>query len=232
MRLNKWIASRGIASRRAADRLITEGRVRVNGKTATELGTRIDPDRDRVEVDTEGLTAPLYVVLNKPRGYVSVTRPTPEEPRVVTQLVDLPGLFPVGRLDKDSAGLILLTNDGTLTTAVNHPRARKEKEYEVVVDRPIPDGALRTLARGVPLFGSRTLPARVERLAPDRFRIVLTEGRNRQVRRMCRKVGYAVSSLTRVRIDTIRMDGLAPGRWRHLTPDEVARLKRPSATAS
>jgi 23S rRNA pseudouridine2605 synthase/23S rRNA pseudouridine2604 synthase len=150
---------------------------------------------------------------------------------VVTQLVDIPGLFPVGRLDKDSSGLLLLTNDGTLTTALNHPERHKEKEYDVTVDRPIPDGGLQRLADGMPLMGERTRPATVIRLAPDRFRIVLTEGKNRQVRRMCRKVGHEVVTLVRVRIDVVKLENLPEGAWRHLTPKEVVALKAGSAAA-
>ncbi|MDH5527764.1 MAG: rRNA pseudouridine synthase [Nitrospirota bacterium] len=224
MRLNKWIASQGIASRREADRLIADGRVRVNGVPVTELGVKVDPATDTVEVDTGGRSH-VYVALHKPRGYVTAVNPAPGEPKVVTQLVDIPGLFPVGRLDKDSSGLLLLTNDGTLTTALNHPERHKEKEYDVTVDRPIPDGALQRLADGMPLMGERTRPATVTRLAPDRFTIVLTEGKNRQVRRMCRKVGHEVKTLVRVRIDGVKLDTLPVGEWRNLTAEEVAALK-------
>ena len=228
VRLNKWIAAQGIASRRGADALIEAGRVRVNGETVTEMGRKVDPDRDTVEVDRDDLPPPVYVAVNKPVGYVSQVNPSPGEPKVVTQLVDLPGLFPVGRLDKDTSGLLLLTDDGTLTTALNHPQARKEKEYEVELAREIPDGALRHLEEGLPLFGTRTRPARVTRLAPNRFRIVLTEGRNRQVRRMCRKVGAHVTTLKRIRIDGLKLGTLEVGGWRHLTAEEVSALKSPT----
>ncbi|MDH4229557.1 MAG: rRNA pseudouridine synthase [Nitrospirota bacterium] len=229
VRLNKWIASRGIASRREADRLIADGRVRVNGSVVTELGVKIVSGVDRVEVTTQGLPEHLYVALHKPAGYLTAPFPVPGEPRVVTQLVNLSGLFPVGRLDKDSTGLLLLTNDGTLTTALNHPERQKEKEYEVTVDRPIPEGALRRLSDGVPLFdGEKTLPAQVVRTGPDSFRITITEGKNRQIRRMCRKVGHEVVALKRVRIDAVRLGNLSPGQWRHLTADEVAALKSPA----
>jgi len=227
VRLNKWIAQKGIASRREADRLIDQGRVKVNGEVVTEMGVKVDPDADTVEVDTAGLAARTYVALHKPAGYVSLAKPLPDEPKVVTNLVDIPGLFPVGRLDRDTTGLILLTDDGTLVTALNHPGAAKEKEYEVSVDRPIPDGVLAHLAAGVPMMGTRTRPARVRRIGPKSFRLVLTEGRNRQVRRMCRKVGFSVTVLRRVRIDCVALGGLPEGRWRHLTPEEVRGLKAP-----
>lgn len=228
VRLNKFIAQQGLASRREADRLIADGRVRVNGTVVTEMGRKVDPDQDRVTVDREGLSEHVYVALHKPAGYTSDARANAQEPKVVTQLVDVPGLFPIGRLDKDSTGLILLTTDGTLVTALNHPDAHKEKEYEVVTDQPIADGCLAAMARGVPLMGSRTRPARVRRLAPDRFRIVLTEGRNRQVRRMCRKVGAHVRLLKRLRVDCVTLGNLPVGGWRHLTAGEVAGLKAPA----
>jgi 23S rRNA pseudouridine2605 synthase len=227
VRLNKWIAQMGIASRREADRLIDQGRVTVNGTVVAEKGLKVDPDADTVEVDTAGLAARTYVALHKPAGYVSLAKPLPDEPNVVTALVDVPGLFPVGRLDRDTTGLILLTDDGTLVTALNHPGRAKEKEYEVRVDRPVPDGALARLAAGVPLMGTRTRPAKIRRTAPDAFRIVLTEGRNRQVRRMCRKVACNVVALQRVRIDCVALGDLPVGRWRHLTPEEVRGLKAP-----
>jgi pseudouridine synthase len=227
VRLNKRIAQMGLASRREADRLIAEGRVRVNGEVVTEMGRKVDPERDAVEVDTGGLKARTYVALHKPAGYVSLAKPLPDEPNVVTALVDIPGLFPVGRLDRDTTGLILLTDDGTLVTALNHPGAAKEKEYDVTLDRPVPDGVLGHLAAGVPMMGTRTRPAKVRRTGPNRFRLVLTEGRNRQVRRMCRKVGFAVTALKRVRIDCVALQDLPEGRWRHLTSEEVRGLKAP-----
>lgn len=225
MRLNKWIAARGIASRREADRLIAAGRVRVNGKVVTEMGVQVDPDRDQLEVDTEGLSEKRYVALHKPAGYVTSNTPTPAEPKVVTDLVPLAGLYPIGRLDKETTGLILLTDDGTLVTALNHPEAQKEKEYEVTVDKAVPDGALKRMAEGMPMMGTRTRPARVKRLGENKFSLTLTEGKNRQVRRMCRKVGLNVISLIRVRIANLTLKGLKPGKWRHLTPEEVAQLR-------
>jgi len=227
VRLNKWIAQMGLASRREADRLINQGRVKVNGKVVGEMGLKVDPEADTVEVDLGGLAPRTYVALHKPAGYLSLAKPLPDEPKVVTALVAIPGLFPVGRLDRDTTGLILLTDDGTLVTALNHPGAAKEKEYEVTLDRTVPDGVLAHLAAGVPMMGTRTRPARVRRLGPNTFRLVLTEGRNRQVRRMCRKVGFAVVALRRVRIDCVALGDLPEGRWRHLTEAEVRGLKAP-----
>ncbi len=222
MRLNKWIAHQGIASRRAADRLIAEGRVRVNGGVIDQMGYQVDPERDTVEVDTDGMATRVYVVLNKPEGVTTQPVPTADDPRIVIDMVPIDGLFPIGRLDKATTGLILLTNDGTLATALNHPEAQVDKEYDVTLHHPIEDGALRHLERGVPLFGSKTRPARTRRLADNRFLLTLTEGRNRQVRRMCRKVGSHVAALSRVRIGHIHLQDLPQGEWRHLTPEEVA----------
>ncbi len=227
IRLNKWIASRGIASRREADRLIEAGCVTLNGQTVREMGIRIDPDTDDVRVDTSQRAKRRYLAVNKPVGYTSDARPNKQETKVVTMLVDEPDVFPIGRLDKDSSGLILLTNDGTLATALAHPEAHKEKEYQVTVDQPIADGALEAMRRGIPLMGQKTRPARIKRLAENRFLITLTEGKNRQVRRMCRKMGVNVIALRRIRIDHIYLDDLSTGQWRHLTDDEVAALKAP-----
>jgi len=228
MRLNKRIAALGLASRREADRLIADGRVRVNGETVIQMGLKIDPSVDLVTVDKEGLDAPIYLAVNKPSGYTCDAKVSAQEPKVVTQLVDFEGVYPIGRLDKTSTGLILLTTDGTLATALNHPQAHKEKEYEVVVDHPIPDGALDAMRDGMPLMGERTRPAQIRRLEPNRFRITLTEGKNRQVRRMCRKVGANVRHLKRVRIDCVVLGDIKIGDWRHLTAQEVSDLKSPA----
>jgi 23S rRNA pseudouridine2605 synthase/23S rRNA pseudouridine2604 synthase len=227
MRLNKRIAHLGLASRREADRLIADGRVRVNGEIVTEMGHKVDPETDQVSVDKAGLEAPLYLAVNKPAGYTCDAKPSAQEPKVVTQLVDFEGVYPIGRLDKDSTGLIFLTNDGTLATALNHPEEFKEKEYEVVVDHPIAEGALVTLQKGMPLMGGHTRPTKTRRLSENRFRITLTEGKNRQIRRMCRKVGANVRHLKRVRIDCVELGDIKIGHWRHLTEDEVAQLKTP-----
>ncbi len=227
VRLNKWIASQGIASRREADRLIAAGCVTVNGQTVQEMGVKVDPDSDRVEVDTGGQAERVYLAVNKPVGYTSDAKPNQQESKVVTMLVDVPEVFPIGRLDKASSGLILLTNDGTLATALTHPEAHKEKEYQVTVDQEIPDGALMALRKGIPMMGRKTLPSHIKRLAENRFLITLTEGRNRQVRRMCRKMGVNVTALRRIRIDRVYLGDLGAGEWRHLNPDEVAALKAP-----
>jgi pseudouridine synthase len=226
IRIQKYLSSAGICSRRKAESYIRAGRVRVNGKTVTELGTKIDPQKDRIEVDGHPVGAPaqkLYLALNKPKGYVTSCDHPGQD--LVVDLVDLPDrLYPVGRLDKDSVGLLLLTNDGRLHHRLSHPSFDHEKEYEVSVKRPIDDGILAHLSRGVVLKGVPTRPARVERLSGRRFRIVLKEGRNRQIRRMVRKMGHEVIRLKRIRVANIRLGRLPTGAWRHLTPAEKKTL--------
>lgn len=228
MRLQKLLAEAGVCSRRHGESLIRAGRVRVNGQVVTTMGVKADPEQDRIEVDgrpVAGSGKLLYIMLHKPPGYVtSCSHPGQ---KIVLDLVDLPGrIFPVGRLDKASSGLLLLTNDGPLHHRLSHPSFDHEKEYEVTVDRSIEEGALRAMARGLPLGGIVTRPARIRRLASDRFRIVMREGRNRQIRRMVRKVGCEVTVLKRVRIAHLQLGNLAPGRWRFLTPDELDTLRR------
>ncbi len=230
MRLQKFLSSAGVCSRRQGEALMAAGRVRVNGQVVTVLGTKIDPDSDRVEVDDRPVVDQarlLYLALNKPEGVV--TSCEQEGTPVVLDLIDLDvRVYPIGRLDKDSTGLVLLTNDGPLHHRLLHPSFDHEKEYDVTVARPIPDGALRRLAQGMPLMGTRTRPARVTRLSASRFRIVLQEGKNRQIRRMVRKVEHKVLRLHRVRVANVRLGDLKPGQWRHLTPEEVEALAAPA----
>ncbi len=235
MRLQKFLSAAGVCSRRKGEVLIAEGRVRVNGQIVTVPGTKVDPDSDRVEVDGNRVVADarrIYLALHKPEGIV--TSCEQKNIPVVTDLIDLEArVYPIGRLDKDSTGLVLLTNDGPLHHRLLHPSYDHEKEYDVTVAQPIPEGALRRLARGMPLMGTRTRPARVRRLSASRFRIVLQEGKNRQIRRMVRKVGHKVLRLHRVRVANIRLGNLKPGTWRHLTPEEIKGLtvrRKPAST--
>jgi pseudouridine synthase len=228
IRLQKWLSDAGVCSRRKGEAYILAGRVRVNGQVVTALGSRIDPQKDRVEVDgrpVDPAQGKIYVALNKPRGFVtSCSHPGQ---KIVLDLIDLPQrVYPVGRLDKDSSGLLLLTNDGRLHHRLSHPSFDHEKEYEVEVQTPITDDALRKLAQGVILMGRKTRPARVQRLTGRRFRIVLQEGRNRQIRRMVSSVGHEVSLLQRIRISQIRLGRLPEGSWRHLTAAEKKGLLR------
>ena len=226
MRLQKFLSRAGICSRRKGEEYIKAGWVKVNGKIVTELGVKVDPERDRVEVDSDAIrsdSVPTYIALNKPRGYVSSC--LQQDEKIVLDLLDISErVYPVGRLDKDSTGLLLLTNDGHLHHRLSHPSFNHEKEYEVTVAKPLPEGALRKLARGLPMMGTRTRPARVKRISARRFWIVLQEGKNRQIRRMVRKVGNQVTHLKRIRIANIKLGNLPSGSWRHLTQKEKENL--------
>ena len=226
MRLQKYLSGAGICSRRKGEEYIKAGWVKVNGKIVTELGVKVDPERDAVEVDRDAIrsdTALIYIALNKPRGYVSSCRQQNEQ--IVLDLLDISDrVYPIGRLDKDSTGLLLLTNDGYLHNRLSHPSFNHEKEYEVTVAKPMPEGALRKLSKGLPMMGTRTRPARVKRISTRRFGIVLREGKNRQIRRMVRKVGNQVTHLKRIRIANIKLGNLPSGRWRHLTKIEKENL--------
>ena len=210
MRLQKFLSRAGICSRRKGEEYIKAGWVKVNGKIVTELGVKVDPERDAVEVDSDAIrsdTAPIYIALNKPKGYVASCRQQNEQ--IVLDLLDISDrVYPIGRLDKDSTGLLLLTNDGHLHHRLSHPSFNHEKEYEVTVARPLPGGVLQKLAKGLPMMGTRTRPARVKRISARRFGIVLQEGKNRQIRRMVRKVGNQVTHLKRIRIANIKLGNL------------------------
>jgi 23S rRNA pseudouridine2604 synthase len=224
LRINKYLSERGLCSRREADAWIAAGRVTVNGAVAT-LGTKVGA-ADEVRLDGEPLGAPthhVYLALHKPAGVECTT-----DQRVPHNIVDLVAhrerVFPIGRLDKDSEGLILLTNDGDIVNLLLRAEHSHEKEYLVTVDRPLTDEFLKAMATGVEILGTTTAPCRTERVSKNVFRIVLTQGLNRQIRRMCDVFGYTVRRLIRVRFVAIRLDGLEPGRWRNLTRAELAAL--------
>ena len=226
MRLNAYLARAGVASRRGADELIKAGRVRVNGEPG-ELNTAVG-GRDRVEVDGNEvkLQRLAYVLLNKPPGVVT-TASDPQGRRTVVDLVDHEArVVPVGRLDVDTTGALLLTNDGPLAHRLAHPRYGVEKVYVAEVEGEPSDAALRRLAACVELEDGVTAPARVRRLGPSRIELVLHEGRNRQVRRMLDAVGHPVRRLHRSAYAGLRLDALPPGGWRELTRAEVERLRR------
>jgi pseudouridine synthase len=226
MRLQKFLSAAGVCSRRQGEAHIRAGRVTVNGQVVSVLGAKVDPDTDRIRLDGVEVrkTGPtIYVMLNKPAGYVTSCRHHGEA--VVTDLVNLSErLFPVGRLDKDSTGLLLLTNDGRIHHRLSHPSFDHEKEYDVTVQRPIDDHALNTMASGMLIAGEMTRPARVQRVSARRFRIVLQEGKNRQIRRMVKKTGNRVVRLNRIRVADLRLGDLRYGQWRHLGRDEVRLL--------
>ncbi len=227
------LAQAGVGSRRACEELIAAGRVEVNGETA-QLGRRIDVDHDRVTVDgvPVGVRPGLvYYLVNKPPGVVS-TSFDPQGRVTLTSLVPPePRVYPVGRLDADSEGVILLTNDGDLTYRLTHPSFGVEKEYVITVDGSPKPGAIRQLRRGVALEDGLTAPARVSTLGPATLRITIHEGRNRQVRRMAEAVGHPVRRLVRTRIGPLRLGSLRPGEWRPLTTEEVRALERATGAA-
>ncbi len=228
LRLQKFLSQAGICSRRQGEAYIAAGRVQVNGIKVTTLGTKIDPSTDQVVVDGRPVAvsgAWTYIALNKPKGYISSCRHAGQS--VVVELIDLPQrLFPIGRLDKDSIGLLLLTDDGRLHHQLSHPGFDHEKEYEVSLERPIDAKDLQRMADGIMLKGRKTRPAKIKRLSGRRFRIVLLEGRNRQIRRMVRHLGHSVKRLKRVRVANVRLGNLPPGGWRHLSPHEKKILLR------
>jgi 23S rRNA pseudouridine2605 synthase len=231
-RLQKALASAGVASRRTCEQLITAGRVTVNGHIVRELGTRVDMARDNIQVDGKPIHRPtrlVYLMLHKPVGVVS-TADDPQGRKTVVDLVDIPErVFPIGRLDADSEGLILLTNDGALTHRLTHPSFQVEKEYHGLIE-PAPDAkALRRWREGVLLEGKRTAPARVDirSYTPKGawVRIVMHEGRKRQIRLVAREVGCQVRRLIRVREGALNLGDLPTGAWRMLTTDEVQSLR-------
>jgi 23S rRNA pseudouridine2605 synthase len=229
VRLNAYLARAGVASRRGADELIKAGRVRVNGEPG-QLNTFVGAD-DVVELDGRPLAPQslAYVLLHKPAGVVTTARDPQGRPTVVG-LVDHPArVVPVGRLDADTTGALLLTNDGPLAHRLAHPRYGVEKVYEVEVEGRPDDAALRRLAEGVELEEGRTAPARVRRLGPSKLELALHEGRKHQVKRMCEAVGHPAVRLHRSRYAGLTVAGLDPGRWRELAPAEVESLR--SATA-
>ena len=224
MRINKFISEAGTASRRGADKLITEGRVTINGKRAT-IGSQVEPGDD-VRVNGNQLFVArnnVYIALNKPVGITCTT-----EKGVKGNIVDLVNhpfrVFHIGRLDKDSEGLILLTNDGDIVNEILRSENQHEKEYVVSVDRPITPEFLKQMSEGVKILDTITLPCKVEQLSKYDFKIILTQGLNRQIRRMCEELGYNVYRLQRIRIMNIQLDNLPVGQWRYLSKKEKAQL--------
>ncbi|GAA5098437.1 23S rRNA pseudouridine(2604) synthase RluF [Wohlfahrtiimonas larvae] len=227
MRLNKFISESGKTSRRGADKLIEEGRVKINGKKA-KIGDQVNPG-DKVLVDgalIEEVASPqsfVYIALNKPVGITSTT-----EKNVKGNIVDFMNyptrIFHIGRLDKDSEGLILMTDDGDIVNEILRSENKHEKEYIVSVDRPITDEFVQKMSAGVKILGTKTLPCKVKQLSSNEFNIILMQGLNRQIRRMCETLGYNVTSLKRLRIMNIELGKLPVGEWRYLTGKEQDEL--------
>ena len=223
-RLNKFVADSGYCSRREADRLIAEGRVRVDGRPGA-LGDRVLPGM-RVTVDGQSLSGrgeKVYIALNKPAGVVCTT--DPREPMNVVDYLDYPiRIFPVGRLDKDSEGLLLMTSDGEIINRILRAAGGHEKEYEVEIDRPVTKEFVEKMSAGVPILDTVTLPCRVRRTGEKSFNIILVQGLNRQIRRMCEALGCNVVRLRRIRIMNIRLGAMRPGQWRELSEEELSGL--------
>lgn len=224
IRINKRIADLGLASRREADALIESGQVFVNGHQAV-IGQKVT-EADEIAIQGKGLKEKIYLAAYKGRGIITHS-PATNETDLMTKLtssrqdLELEGVFPVGRLDKDSEGLIILTNDGRVTGPLLDPNADHEKEYEIFVDKPINGPFLKRMENGVNIEGYKTKPAKIEKKSDKRFLLTLTEGKKHQVRRMCAALGYQVQSLKRVRIMNIRLDSLKPNQYRKLKQQEV-----------
>ncbi len=224
MRINKFLSEMGVASRRQADEWIAAGRVTINGVRA-QLGSTVG-EQDVVRLDGNVLQAKpkkIYIALNKPVG-ITCTTERSVRGNIVDFIAHEERIFPIGRLDKDSEGLILLTNDGDIVNGILRAEEKHEKEYIVTVDKELTDACLRGMAGGVKILGRMTLPCRIEQLAPHTFRIILTQGLNRQIRRMCEAWGYRVKRLQRVRIMHIKLGHLPLGKWRQLTGAELTQL--------
>ncbi len=226
VRLNKYISDAGHCSRREADRWIEEGRVYIDGRKGT-LGDRVLPGMkvtiqgERVKTQSKN----VYIVLNKPVGIVCTT--DKREPMNVVDFVDHDRrIYPIGRLDKDSEGLLLMTSDGDIVNRILRAAGRHEKEYQVTVDKPITHEFLAKMSSGVKILGTTTLPCQIRKTGEKAFTIILTQGLNRQIRRMCETLGYRVKTLKRVRIMNIHLGNLKLGQWRNLTPTEMKELMR------
>ena len=232
-RLQKYLANAGVASRRHCEELILKGKVAVNGQVVTELGTKVDPVKDQVLVNGKPVSiakTKVYILLYKPGGYVTTVK-DPEGRKTVIDL--LKGIrervYPVGRLDYDTEGLLILTNDGELTHALTHPSRQVDKTYLAIVQGVPAEDGLEQLRRGIRLEDGMTAPAGVRLLKVEQdkawLEITIHEGRNRQVRRMCEQIGYPVLFLKRVRLGFLTLDGLTVGKYRTLRPREVAKLR-------
>ena len=226
LRLNKAISDSGICSRREADRYIEKGLVTVNGRVAG-VGTKVTP-RDKIRVNGHTVkqrTNTVYIAFNKPVGITCTTDPA--DPDNIVDYVNFPErIFNIGRLDKPSEGLIFLTNDGNIVNKILRAGNQHEKEYIVTVDKPITPEFEKQMQRGVPILGTVTKPCKLTRETDTRFRIILTQGLNRQIRRMCEALGYEVQTLKRVRIMNVTLAGLSVGEWRFLTENEMAEINR------
>lgn len=233
MRLQKYLAQSGIASRRASEKIILQGRVKVNGKIVRELGTKVDPDIDKVEVDgalCRRRNNQIYILLNKPAGVVTTVKDPQGRPTVIDMIKDAKErVFPVGRLDKETEGLLILTNDGKLTYRLTHPKYEVVKTYIVHTEGIVKEGKIKALEKGVRLGDGVTAPAQVQiiKTLPNStiLEMKIHEGKKRQIRRMCETIGHPVIYLKRTQMGKLSLKGLKIGEWRFLNREEVAYLK-------
>jgi 23S rRNA pseudouridine2604 synthase len=226
IQINKYISNTGFCSRREAEKLIEQARVTINDELCL-LSARVNIG-DVVEVDGEPLikkTKPIYIAFNKPTGITSTTD-LKDKTNIITFINHPKRIFPIGRLDKDSEGLILLTNDGDIVNKILRDGNNHEKEYIVTVDNPLTPEAIMGMSKGIKMLGTITKPCTIKQEGPKRFRIILTQGLNRQIRRMCAIYGYTVKSLKRVRIMHLHLDNLKTGTWRNLTAQEISLLEK------
>lgn len=232
-RINKYLSEVGYCSRRAADKLIEQGRVTINGKVP-EMGTKIT-EGDEVRVDGKQISEPeerpVYLAFNKPIGIVCTTDTRVEKDNIIDFINYPKRIFPIGRLDKPSEGLIFLTNDGDIVNKILRARNHHEKEYLVTVDRPITQSFLETMRNGVPILDTVTRKCEVEEIGKYQFKIILTQGLNRQIRRMCEYLGYNVKKLKRIRIMNVNLD-IPVGKWRNLTTEELKEINRLVSSSS
>ncbi len=238
-RLHKVLAHAGVESRRAAEEMILAGRVAVNGRVVTVLGTKVDPEHDSITVDGKPIPKRIkhtYLMLNKPAGYITTVSDPERRPTVMDLVPHNSRIYPVGRLDANSEGLILMTNDGEFANLLSHPRYSYEKEYHVAIPGTVKEEDLRALREGVVIDGRRTAPAQVRVLSSDGratwLSMTIHEGRKRQIRRMLHALGYGVERLMRMRIGPLWLGSLPRGAYRYLTPAEIGMLKRTGSEGS
>jgi len=229
IRINKFLAHSGLCSRREAEKLIEKGSIKVNGSIIIEQGVKINPDKDKIEINQQHLAAKekekVVFALNKPKGFVCSTHKTKVEKDIITDLfpADCPRLFSVGRLDKETSGLLLVTNNGAITFRLTHPKFGHSKKYLVETFTAISNTALDKIKKGVNLFGQKTLPTEIKRISNNKFYLILKEGKNRQIRRICRKVGSNVKNLTRIQIGQLTLKELKikTGEFKKLSSIEI-----------
>jgi 23S rRNA pseudouridine2604 synthase len=227
VRINKFLSQAGFCSRREADKFILDERVTINGVIA-KMGEKIDPNDD-ISVDGERISKKpnkkIYIILNKPKGIVCTTDSGVEKNNIIDFVNHPKRIFPIGRLDKTSEGLIFLTNDGDIVNKILRAKNKHEKEYHVTVDKPITHEFIKQMSKGVPILNTVTRPCEIKRIKDYEFKIILTQGLNRQIRRMCEYLGYRVKKLKRIRIMNIKLD-IPLGEWRYFNDQEFSELKK------